>query len=73
MFRGSYVQGFLHTGVLTIRGSYSKGFLHPEVVTFGGCYIQGLFICGYIRKVNCVKVFLLNQGVVFIYRAMPSC
>ena len=66
MFRGSYVQGFLHPGVLTIRGSYNQGFLHPEAVTFGGCYIQGLFICGYVRKVNYIKVFLLNQGVVVI-------
>ena len=48
------------------RGSYVQGFLHPEAVTFGGCYIQGLFICGYVRKVNYIKVFLLNQGVVVI-------
>ena len=36
MFRGSYVEGFLHPGVLTMRGSYNKGFLHPGVVTFRG-------------------------------------
>ena len=34
MFRGSYVEGFLHPGVLTMRGSYNKGFLHPGVVIF---------------------------------------
>ena len=36
MFRGSYVEGFLHPGVLRMRGSYNKGFLHPGVVTFRG-------------------------------------
>ena len=37
MFRGSYVQGFLRSGVLTIRGSYNQGFLRLGVVTFRGC------------------------------------
>ena len=48
MFRGSYVQGFLHPGGLTIRGSdvrgllylgvlYNQGLLRSGVVTFRGC------------------------------------
>ena len=49
------------------------GFLQSGVLTIRGCCVQGLFICGYIRKVNYIKVVLLNQGVVVIYRAMPSC
>ena len=69
--RGSYIQGFLRSGVLTSRGSYEQEFLCSGVLTFGSSYIQGLFICGYIRKVNYIKVFLLSQGVVVIYRAMP--
>ena len=66
--RGSYIQGFLRPGVLTSRGSYDQGFLHPGVLTIRGCYIQGLFICGDIRKVNYIKVILLNQGVVVIWK-----
>ena len=40
MFRGAYVQGFLHPGVLTIRGSYVQGFLRSGVlITSRGSYI----------------------------------
>ena len=63
---GSYDQGFLRSGGFTFRGSYIQGFLQSGVLTFRGSYIQGLFIGSYIRKVNYIKVFLLNQGVVFL-------
>ena len=33
---GSYNQGFLRSGVLTIRGSYDQGFLQSGVLTIRG-------------------------------------
>ena len=51
MFRGSYIQGFLHPGVLTIRGFlrpgvlrlYKEGKLSKGVFvkSRGRCYIEG--------------------------------
>ena len=41
MFRGSYVQGFLHPGVLTIRGSYIQRLFRLGVVTFRVVTVRG--------------------------------
>ena len=42
---GSYDQGFLRSGVLSIRGSYDQGFLRsgvlqPGVLTIGGSHVH---------------------------------
>ena len=42
MFGGSYIHGFLRSGVLTMRGSNNQGFLHSWVLTSRGCYVRGL-------------------------------
>ena len=34
--RGSFIQGFLRSGVLTSRGSFVQGFLRPGVLSFIG-------------------------------------
>ena len=71
MFRGSYVQGLLHPGVLTIRGSYIQGILRSGVRTFRGSYIQGFLRSGVLTirvltSRGCYVWGLLHSGVVHL-------
>ena len=64
--RGCYIQGFLRSGVLTSRGSYDQGFLHPGVLTIRGSYIQGSFDQGLLHP-GVLRLGLLRLGVLTIW------
>ena len=54
-YQGSYNQGYLQSGVLTIRGSYNQGFLlsgflRSEVLTIKGSYDQRFLRSGALQS-----------------------
>ena len=56
MFRGSQIQGFLRSGVLTSRGCYVRGLLHSGVVHLR-LYKEGEL---------CKGVFVKSRGCCYI-------
>ena len=53
-YQGSYNQGYLQSGVLTIRGSYYQGsydqrFLQSRVLTIRGSYDKGPYNQGFLQ------------------------
>ena len=63
LFRGSYNQGLLQSGVLTIRGSYNQGFLQPGVLTTRGSYNQGFLQSGVLTIRGSYDQGFLQSGV----------